>query len=145
VAAADPRPKADLSQFRRFDPPLPAALRAYVLFQLVAMVGLLGLLQFGVAASYETGFALVMAMLATMVATSLWLDGRAPGLCLVVDATRLAALGAVLVASEFLDTASWGPDAFPAVGLAYLALNALILVMLAVSGHSGHSAQAPAV
>ncbi|MEE4279999.1 MAG: sterol desaturase family protein [Halieaceae bacterium] len=133
VAAADPRPKADLSRFELFDPVVPAAVRAYALFQLVAMVALLGLLQFGVASSYGAGVILVLAMLATTVATSLWLDARSPALCLSVEAARIVILVLVFTAGEGWLELARGNGFLTSAALSYLTLNVMALILLVVS------------
>lgn len=129
VAARHPRPKTDLSTFEVFDPDVSSVVRAYALFQLVAMVLLLGFLQFGVSASYAQGAALVLAMLVSMVSTSLWLDGRPVMPCFAVDGLRLACLGALLL---FLP-AAFASSGFKVVAAVYLVLNLLMLGWLAQS------------
>ncbi len=133
VEARHPRPKADLSTFEVFDPEVSAAVRAYALFQLVAMVLLLGFLQFGVSASYGQGAALVVAMLASMVTTSLWLDGRPAMQCLVTDVVRVACLGAALL----LLPVPFAIAVFSMVAALYLALNLLMLAWLALAETRG--------
>ncbi len=128
VQARHPRPKADLSTFEVFDPQVSAAVRAYALFQLVAMVLLLGFLQFGVSASYGQGAALVVAMLASMVTTSLWLDGRPAMQCLVTDGVRVAGLGVALL----LLPTPFAIAVFSMVAAVYLAFNLLMLAWLAL-------------
>ena len=130
VAARYPRAKPDLAQFERYDPPVGAPVRAYALFQLVATVALLGVLQLGLAPGYPEGVALVLAMLATMVATALWLDSRHSGLCLAVDLSRLTA-AAVLLFAQGDDLAG---AAFAVAGSVYLGLNLLWLIALARDG-----------
>jgi len=130
VAARYPRAKPDLAHFERFDPAVSGLVRAYALFQLVAMVALLGVLQFGLAPGYREGVALVVAMLAAMVATAMWLDGRGPAACLAVDLSRLAATATLLLALRG-DLA--GPG-FAVAAAVYLGLNLLWLIALALGG-----------
>jgi sterol desaturase/sphingolipid hydroxylase (fatty acid hydroxylase superfamily) len=127
VAARYPRAKPDLAHFERYDPPVSALVRAYALFQLVAMVALLGVLQLGLAPGYGEGVVLVLAMLAAMVATAMWLDGRGTALCLAVDLSRLAATAALL----FAERDDLAGAAFAVAAAVYLGLNLLWLIALA--------------
>lgn len=123
VAAADPRPGYDLSAFERFDPPAAPGVPAYALFQLVALVLLLGWMQWSPPA-YGPGVALWAAMLATTVTTASWLHGTAPATAGAWDALRLAACLPVVL------WAGAGAPAFLAPALVYLAVNALALLRL---------------
>ena len=126
VEAHYPRPKPDLAHFRRYDPPASNLVRGYALFQLVAVVALLGYLQLGIAASYAIGASLALVMLVTAVATARWLDGRPRGSALILDALRVIACAAALVI--------WAPalsfGAFSSVAAVYLALNGAFLLLL---------------
>ncbi|MFK8042418.1 sterol desaturase family protein [Congregibacter sp.] len=84
-----PRKKSSLEEFERFDPPTHSLVRAYALFQLVAVVALLGYLQAGVIESYTVGVVLVMAMLWTTVCTAHWLEGGAPKTSFALDLLRV--------------------------------------------------------
>lgn len=127
VAASDPRPKTDLASFERFDPAVSPVVRAYALFQLLAVVVLLAYLQLGLAASYPVALGLALAMLLTTVATAGWLEARSASACLVFDTLRLGLLFLGLAtAAGGLQTAG-----FLWVAASYLAGNALWLVVLA--------------
>ena len=96
VAAADRRPKPDLSRFQRYDPNVGKTTRIYALFQLFAVVGLLGYLQLSVGLSYGGAVFLVALMAGTMVCTAFWLEGRSPRLSLSADGARVFAVGIAL-------------------------------------------------
>jgi alkylglycerol monooxygenase len=138
VARAHPRDKADLSQFEVYDPPTPLPVRAYALFQLVAVVGLLLALQSGVAKAYAGGALLALAMLLTGTCTALWLDARRAGFCLAADAARIGLFAILLW--------QWGgahyTQTFLALAAAYLCLNALWLPLL---GRASPGVSAPGV
>ncbi|EED30750.1 sterol desaturase family protein [gamma proteobacterium NOR5-3] len=123
LEAADPRPKPDLGSFVRFDPPTTLAVRVYALFQLVAVVALLGYLQAGVLASYVSGVWLVVAMLWTTMTTAFWMEARSPVASLRWDLLRLGAFALALVTVPELGV-------FAGVMTAYLAFNALFLLVL---------------
>jgi len=135
VASAYPRPRADLARFQTYDPKVPAQVRAYALFQLIAVVALLAWLQQGGAATYAAGVGWVLAMLATTCTTALWLDGRPSSDCLWTDSARLVVLGiAAALNSGLPATGALAPAA-----IAYLPLNAVFLIALArnCSGRPG--------
>ena len=127
VEARFPRSKPDLANFQRFDPPTTARVRAYALFQLVAVVALLGYLQAGVATDYATGAVLALSMLLITVTTAGWLDGSSPQRCLRADLGRLLVLGVAL--TVWMDKLAFG--GFAVVAAAYLAVNAAFLFGLA--------------
>lgn len=138
VAAAFPRPKADLARFERYDPPVTAGVKANALYQLMAVVVLLGYLQLGLAGSYGLGVGLVAAMVATMMTTAWWLDGRSVAHCVVAEVLRLVFLAGLL---------AWQRDAlqlgyFATVAASYLVINAAILVVLSRRVPAGRSAVA---
>jgi len=127
VAQADPGRKPTLAEFERFDPVTTPVVRVYAVYQLVAMVALLGFLQFGVAGSYAQGAGLVLCMVASMVTTAAWLNGQPASLCLPADGLRLALqLGLLVVAAP-----AFPDSAFLPASAVYLGLNVLALPMLA--------------
>jgi sterol desaturase/sphingolipid hydroxylase (fatty acid hydroxylase superfamily) len=138
VAARYPRGKTNLAHFRPFDPPTPGIVRGYALFQLLAVVLLLGLLQHGITTSYAAGATLALCMLLITVPTALWLDGRSdPTRCIVLDAARLCLFALLLWAgAEVLEGGLFVP-----LAALYLLLNAAWLPLLA----RGVSAWQPAV
>lgn len=123
LEASDPRPKSNLADFVRFDPPTILAVRVYALFQLVIVVALLGYLQAGVAVSYAASVWIVLAMLLTTITTAFWIEGRAPLISMRWDLLRLGgfALG-LLMSSE--------RGMFVGVMAAYLISNFLFVLML---------------
>lgn len=123
MQASYPRGKADLSEFVRFNPPNTLAVRAYALFQLIAVVALLGYLQAGTQASYLLAVGLVLAMLLTTMTTAVWLENAPPGAAFILDLSRIAMLGVGLAAMS-------APDLFAKVATLYLGLNALFVVAL---------------
>ncbi|WP_439102262.1 sterol desaturase family protein [Congregibacter sp.] len=92
VDARYPLQKAPLEAFERFDPPMGLAVRIYVLYQLVAVVALLGYLQSGSLESYGAGVVLVLAMLWTTITTAYWMEARSVARGFVLDALRLLSL-----------------------------------------------------
>jgi hypothetical protein len=66
-------------------------------------------------------------MLAAMVATAMWLDGRGPAPCLAVDLSRLAATAALL----FAERGDLAGAPFAVAAAVYLGLNLLWLIALA--------------
>jgi sterol desaturase/sphingolipid hydroxylase (fatty acid hydroxylase superfamily) len=140
LEATDPRPKPDLASFERYDPVVGAASKVYALFQLAAVIVLLGYLQFSGGFSYAAGVALVGAMALTMVCTAYWLENRPRRYCLAADGARLIALAALL---------AWYGNAVPAgeaaLAAAYLASNGLFWLVLARTNTLGMNNQQPAV
>jgi sterol desaturase/sphingolipid hydroxylase (fatty acid hydroxylase superfamily) len=116
-----PRPKSDLSSFQRYDPPVSSRVRAYALFQLLAVVMLLGFLQQGLVSGYLTGLGLVIGMFLTTIATASWLEARASAQCLRGDVCRLLFI-AVGLAALAAGEADPGAVFFVASG-AYLLVN----------------------
>ena len=131
VAARYPRPKTDLAQFRRFDPVCAPPVRYYALFQLLAVVLLLGVMQLGAAG----GPWLALCMLLTATTTALWLDARRPGLCTAAELSRLAFLAALL----WWAGAHAAPKALLTVAAVYLLINLLWLPFLASDRVPGDS------
>jgi sterol desaturase/sphingolipid hydroxylase (fatty acid hydroxylase superfamily) len=128
VAARYPRPKPDLSQFEKYDPPVTPAVALYAFGQLVALVALLGWMEWS-ALSYWAGAALWAFMVWTMVTTALRLEGREAQALLGWDLLRLACLGLLLLAT----TGSAG-QALTLAGWAYLALNLSCLPAITSAG-----------
>ena len=96
VAARFPRDKTDLARFHKFDPPTSPALGAYALFQLVAAVVLLNVMQ-QAGFSYFSGLLLWAQLVAGMVTTALWLEGSDPAGLARWEGLRLASLGLMLL------------------------------------------------
>lgn len=119
VAAKHPRKKADLADFQRFDPVVPGSVRGYALFQLVAVVSMLGAMQLGLGSAVW----LAVAMLLTAGCTAMWLDGSRPALCLPVDGARLVFLLLLLWQVPALDSL------VPVAGT-YLLGNAVFLLFM---------------
>ncbi|MFT4768046.1 MAG: alkylglycerol monooxygenase [Glaciecola sp.] len=134
LAVTDPRPKADLNDFVRFDPPTSLAVRVYALFQLVAVVALLGYLQAGVLDSYAASVWFVVAMLLTTVTTASWIEGRAPWISLRWDLLRLGAFALGLVMTP-------GLGIFTGVAAAYLTVNVLFVLLLYWSPNAAAAAE----
>jgi alkylglycerol monooxygenase len=134
VAARFPREKNDLARFRKFDPQVPRRVAVYGFAQLVATVVLLDFMQ-NTSLSYWGGVALWGILLATMVTTALWLEGRSADSLRHWEMLRLLGLGVLLVVAW---RAGFNPDAL-AVGAGYGVLN---LGFVAWLWHSGGSIQA---
>jgi hypothetical protein len=132
VAERYPRQKTDLAHFERYDPQVSPIARAYALFQLVAIVGLLFVLQSGAATSYSAGALLAVFMLLTAACTAMWLDARRADLCVFAELGRMLLLLMMLWSGAPLLTL----DVFPLVAGAYLVVNLLWLVPLARSADS---------
>lgn len=132
LALSDPRPKSDLSTFQRYDPRVSGSVQAYALFQLLAVVVLLGLLQQGVVSGYVTGLGLVAAMFLTTIATASWLEAEATARCLRLDVLRLLLLTLGLAALAAIESRPGGLF-FLASG-AYLLLNIGFLFVLRRAG-----------
>ncbi len=125
LEASDPRPKPDLAHFERFDPVVGVRVKVYALYQLVAVIALLGYLQFSAGLTYESGAALVGAMAFTMVCTAFWLEGRSARLCLAADGLRLVVLAAALGV-----LGARMPDVEFAACAAYLVVNSIFWMLL---------------
>ena len=134
VAARFPREKNDLARFRKFDPRVSRLVAVYGFAQLVATVVLLDFMQ-KTSLSYWGGVALWGMLLATMVTTALWLEGRSADSLRNWEMLRLVGLGALLVVAW---QAGFNPGAL-AVGAGYGILN---LGFLALLWHSGGRIQA---
>ena len=134
VAARFPREKNDLARFRKFDPQVPRRVAVYGFGQLVATVALLHFMQ-NTSLSYWGGVALWGMLLATMVTTAQWLEGRSADSLRLWELLRLAGLGTLLVVAW---QAGFSPDAL-AAGAVYGILN---LGFLALLWHSGSRVQA---
>lgn len=74
VAAAWPREKTNLDDFHKYDPPVSRELGGYALFQLVAVIGLLAVLQWS-ALDAVGGWLGWGVLLATTITTARWLEG----------------------------------------------------------------------
>lgn len=123
MEAAYPRDKADLSEFVRFDPPKTLPVRVYALFQLIAVVALLGYLQAGAVEVYATTIGLVLAMLLTTMTTAVWLENTPTGTALLLDFLRIVVLGLCLALIPL-------PDLFAKVAAVYLGINAVLIIGL---------------
>jgi sterol desaturase/sphingolipid hydroxylase (fatty acid hydroxylase superfamily) len=134
VAARFPREKNDLARFRKFDPQVPRRVAVYGFAQLVATVVLLDFMQ-NTSLSYWGGVALWGILLATMVTTALWLEGRSADSLRHWEMLRLLGLGVLLVVAW---RAGFNPDAL-AVGAGYGVLN---LGFVALLWHRSGSIQA---
>ncbi|WOJ96762.1 sterol desaturase family protein [Congregibacter brevis] len=120
VDARYPRKKSSLEEFERFDPPTHGLVRVYALFQLVAVVALLGYLQAGAVESYTVGVVLVIAMLWTTVCTAHWLEGGSPKTSFAQDMLRV-------VCGYFGVFLSLGGGSFANASAAYLTLNLVFI------------------
>ncbi|WP_439107095.1 sterol desaturase family protein [Congregibacter sp.] len=123
VEAVDPRSKPALDDFERFDPPMSPTLRAYAMFQLVAVVALLGYLQAGVIDSYTSASVLVLAMLWTTITTALWMEAQSLALSVGLDGLRLGVFALGLFAAPSMGS-------FTSVAFIYLVVNALFVAAL---------------
>ena len=123
-----PKTKASLETFVRFDPLTRPLVRAYALFQLVAVVALLAYLQAAVVGAYGVAACMVMGMLWTTVCTAHWLDGYAPTTSFKLDVLRLIGLSMGLLLAPPL-------GGFTSFSAAYLGLNLLFIVALLWSGN----------
>jgi hypothetical protein len=128
VAARWPRPKPDLAQFEKYDPPVAPVVALYAFGQLVALVALLGWMEWS-ALSYWAGASLWAFMVWTMVTTALRLEGREAQPLLGWDLLRLACLGMLLVA-----TGGSAGQAPTLAGWTYLALNLCCLPAITLGG-----------
>ncbi|MDH4040558.1 MAG: sterol desaturase family protein [Gammaproteobacteria bacterium] len=99
VAQRYPRDKPGLAQFRKFDPPVSRLVGAYAFAQLVAAVLLLDFMQ-KTDLAYWSGFSMWALLLAGMVTTALWLEGRDPVRLLRWELLRLAGLSLLLLAAQ---------------------------------------------
>ncbi|MBP6724900.1 MAG: sterol desaturase family protein, partial [Halioglobus sp.] len=95
VAQRYPREKTGIEQFRKFDPAVPPLVGLYAFAQLVAAVLLLDFMQ-KTTLAYWTGVGLWALLLAGMVTTAWWLEGRDSTRLLRWELLRLAALAALL-------------------------------------------------
>ena len=109
----------------------------YALFQLVAVVLLLNIMQ-SAELAYWSGFCLWALLLATTVTTALWLEGRAAQYLLKWEALRLVAIGLL----SLLAWRSGLSSGSLAVAAVYLALNLLFLTTLARANAGGDAATA---
>ena len=125
VARKYPREKADLAVFEKYDPQVGRGVSLYAFFQLVVVILLLNRMQASELA-YLPGLLLWGSMLATTITTALWLDGRPGEAVARWDFTRLAGIAMVTLIAAFAGY----PSAAVALGAAYVALNAVMVVML---------------
>lgn len=136
-----PRPKPDLSQFQKYDPPVSGAVACYSLLQLVAMVALLHVMQ-RYEPDYWVGVALCGFMVATMVLTAMWLEGRHPNKTLRAwEMLRLTAVAAGLA----LGLVQGIPGVLLAAVVVYGVLNLICLLLMSDlrrSGAQGHAVPA---
>lgn len=133
VAARYPRDKNDLAHFRKFDPPTAPLVGVYAFVQLVVAVALLNHMQ-QVELSYWSGFVLWTMLLAGMVTTAWWLEGRGAAQMSRWEALRLACLGLLLV----LAPADFG-QTLPVVGAGYWLLCVVFLLLLRRVPHNGQA------
>ncbi len=125
VAQRYPREKTGLEQFRKYDPVVPPLVGLYAFAQLVAAVLLLDFMQ-KTTLAYWSGVGLWALLLAGMVTTAWWLEGRDSTRLLRWELLRLAALAALLLAGWSLGTGA----GLLLAGVAYAALNLLFLFLL---------------
>jgi hypothetical protein len=125
VAQRYPREKTGLEQFRKYDPAVPPLVGLYAFAQLVAAVLLLDFMQ-KTTLAYWSGVGLWALLLAGMVTTAWWLEGRDSTRLLRWELLRLAALAALLLAGWSLGTGA----GLLLAGVAYAALNLLFLFLL---------------
>ncbi|MAT94482.1 MAG: hypothetical protein CME59_18055 [Halioglobus sp.] len=124
VAQRYPREKTDLAHFTRFDPPVSRGVGLYAVFQLLAVVALLGWME-GATLAYWQGVALWVFLLATTVLTALWLEGRDGAVMWRWELLRLLACALLLVADA--------PLAGPALSAAWLYLGANLVWLAPLS------------
>ncbi len=125
VAQRYPREKTGLEQFRKYDPVVPPLVGLYAFAQLVAAVLLLDFMQ-KTTLAYWSGVGLWALLLAGMVTTAWWLEGRDSTRLLRWELLRLAAVAALLLAGWSLGTGA----GLLLAGVAYAALNLLFLFLL---------------
>jgi len=125
VEARYPREKTDLSQFEKFDPPVPREVSWYAFVQLLCVIGLHLYMQLS-GADYGSGVAMWAMLLGTAVCTALWLEGRGVLALLRWEALRL---GCWLLFLVLVWEAGPAPGLLLA-GLAYSVGNALFLLRL---------------
>jgi len=125
VAQRYPREKTGLEQFRKYDPVVPPLVGLYAFAQLVAAVLLLDFMQ-KTTLAYWSGVGLWALLLAGMVTTAWWLEGRDSTRLLRWELLRLAAVAALLLAGWSLGTGT----GLLLAGVAYAALNLLFLFLL---------------
>jgi alkylglycerol monooxygenase len=125
VAQRYPREKTGLEQFRKFDPVVPPLVGLYAFAQLVAAVLLLDFMQ-KTTLAYWSGVGLWALLLAGMVTTAWWLEGRDSTRLLRWELLRLAALAALLLAGWLLGTGA----GLLLAGVSYAALNLVFLFLL---------------
>jgi len=129
VAQRYPREKTGLAQFRKFDPVVPPLVGLYAFAQLVAAVLLLDFMQ-KTTLAYWSGVSLWALLLAGMVTTAWWLEGRDSTRLLRWELLRLAALAALLLAGWSLGTGT----GLLLAGVCYAAFNLLFLFLLLRKG-----------
>jgi len=125
VAQRYPREITGLERFRRYDTVVPPLVGLYAFAQLVAAVLLLDFMQ-KTTLAYWSGVGLWALLLAGMVTTAWWLEGRDSTRLLRWELLRLAALAALLLAGWSLGTGT----GLLLAGVAYAALNLLFLFLL---------------
>lgn len=126
VAQRFPRAKADLAEFRKYDPAIPARVAWYAFFQLMAVVLVLNTLQLSEAA-YPVAVLVIAGLLATTVTTALWLDAAELAQVLRWDALRLAVMAGLLATGWLFGLVA----PVMQVAAVYLLLNLLWLPFLA--------------
>lgn len=123
VASRFPREKADLSQFKRYDPQVPRLVMIYCFVQLIAVIAVLEIMRSS-QPQYWVGVGLWAWLMATTVATALFLEGRSRvgGAVTVIrlEVLRLIALMVLTVAA--------GGSAYISAALGY-ALGCVILLL----------------
>jgi len=137
VAAKYPREKTDLAHFERYDPQVSPVVSWYGVFQLVAVVSLLNIMQ-SAELAYWSGFCLWALLLATTVTTALWLEGRTAQYLLKWEALRLVAI----VLLSLLAWRSGLSSGSLAVAAVYCALNLFFLTHLSRAATGGDAATA---
>jgi len=96
VEARFPRPKPELADFQKYDPPISHQVAWYAFFQLIAVFVLLNVME-ATSLSYLAGVALWGLLLATTVTTALWLDKWPAARLLRWEWLRLACAAVLLV------------------------------------------------
>ncbi|NND66010.1 MAG: sterol desaturase family protein [Halioglobus sp.] len=125
VAQQYPRDKTDLGHFERFDPVVPAIVSWYGFFQLLAVVGLLSVMQWSELA-YLSGVSLWALLLFTTVTTALWLDAKSKVAVMKWEVARLAYTACLVAGGFFADA----PSTVLLAGVSYLIANSLFLAVL---------------
>ncbi|MEM1112083.1 MAG: sterol desaturase family protein [Pseudomonadota bacterium] len=125
VALAWPREKTNLDDFHKFDPAVPRLVGWYALFQLVAVVLLLGALQWSTLDRLGGWLGWAM-LLMTTVTTARWLEGHSGTQQLRWEGLRLLAGGFCLAYAW----ATGAPSFAIVAGVVYVGLNLFWLPLL---------------